>query len=273
VDKRVRWEDGEHFWEQMRRVSSLYKTQVNFYIEMLCICIEMLRICIEMLRICIEMLRICAHLNTFFIYHNNMLGFAANTTIFNTEYKSVPENENKSKSEETVHHIKIYHRPVISCVNAQFYSRLRVSTWCEAIRNYDYTYCDPEWVNASDLTTDHFVCVPISKKEVPLTNDLLTHGATQIPEDIQDAPIDVVDEFLTYLDVKRYSDNRFIVLGLERLYLKRGLKDVVYPPNFFIDGDGWFKVVNVTKGEGVCSDCKEAELVENVLVHSSMSLL
>jgi hypothetical protein len=128
---------------------------------------------------------------------------------------------------------------------------------------------DPEWVTASDLTENHFVCVPINKKAVPLTDDLLTHGSTQIPEDIQDAPMEVVEEFLTYLDVKRYSDNRFIVLGLERLYLKRGLKDVVYPPNFFIDEDGWFKVMDVTKGGGVCSDCKEAELVENVLVRST----
>jgi hypothetical protein len=198
-----------------------------------------------------------------------MLGFTANTTIFTTEYKSVPESDNESKNEETVHHIKIYRRPVISCVNAQFYARLRVATWCEAIRNYDYTYLDPEWVNASDLTENHFVCVPINKKAVPLTDDLLTHDSTQIPEDIQDAPMEVVEEFLTYLDVKRYSDNRFIVLGLERLYLKRGLKDVVYPPNFFIDWDGWFKVISVAKGEGVCSDCKEAELVENVLVRST----
>jgi hypothetical protein len=207
-----------------------------------------------------------------------MLGFTANTTIFTTEYKTVKsdnESDNKSDKKQTIHHIKIYHRPVISCVNAQFYARLRVATWCEAIRNYDYSYLDPEWITSSDLTTDHFVCVPINKKAVPLTDDLLTHGATQIPEDIQDAPLEVVDEFLQYLDVKRYSDNRFIVLGLERLYLKRGLmKDVVYPPNFFIDGDancnadrnGWFKVIDVTKGEGVCSDCKEAELVENVRV-------
>jgi len=207
-----------------------------------------------------------------------MLAFTSDTTIFTTEYKKVEAadalrseaadahsmNNVDNNTNTTLDIITIYHRPSISCVNAQFYSRLRVSTWCEAIHNYDYTYCDPEWVNASDLTTDHFVCVPISKKEVPLTNDLLTHGATQIPEDIQDAPIDVVDEFLKYLDVKRYSDNRFIVLGLERLYLKRGLKDVVYPPNFFIDEDGWFKVMDVSKGKGVCVDCKEVELVENV---------
>jgi hypothetical protein len=206
-----------------------------------------------------------------------MLGFSANTTIFTTEYKTVKsdnESDNKNDKKQTVHHIKIYCRPVISCVNAQFYARLRVAIWCEAIRNYDYTYLDPEWITASDLTENHFVCVPINKKAVPLTSDLLTH-TTQIPEDIQDAPLEVVDEFLNYLDVKRYSDNRFIVLGLERLYLKRGLmKDVVYPPNFFIDcngdcnGDrnGWFKVISVTNGEGICSDCKEAKLVENVLV-------
>ena len=216
-----------------------------------------------------------------------MIGLTPNTTIFTTEYtsiasvKSVDDTDNdntNSDSKQPVDRIKIYRRPTISCVNAQFYAMLRVATWCEAIRNYDYTYLDPEWVAASDLTENHFVCVPINNKSEPLTNDVLTH-ANQIPEDIQNAPLEVVEEFLSYLDVKRYSDNRFITLGLERLYLKRGLmKDVVYPPNFFIDdGDrngnrngnrnGWFKVVSVEKGEeSVCF--VDAELVENVLVRA-----
>ena len=210
-----------------------------------------------------------------------MIGLTPNTTIFTTEYTSVKsvadsENDSESDNKQIIDRVTIYRRPTISCVNAQFYARLRVATWCEAIRNYDYTYLDPEWVAASDLTENHFVCVPINKNALPLTNDVLTH-ANQIPEDIQNAPLEVVEEFLSYLDVKRYSDNRFITLGLERLYLKRGLvRDVVYPPNFFIDGNsgcnenrnGWFKVVGVEKGEeSVCF--VDAELVENVLVRKA----
>ena len=220
-----------------------------------------------------------------------MIGLTPNTTIFTTEYTSIAsvKSDNESDNKQIIDRVTIYRRPTISCVNAQFYARLRVATWCEAIRNYDYTYLDPEWVAASDLTENHFVCVPINKNALPLTNDVLTH-ANQIPEDIQNAPLEVVEEFLSYLDVKRYIDNRFITLGLERLYLKRGLvRDVVYPPNFFIDDDcngdrngnrngdrngnrngdrnGWFKVVGVEKGEeSVCF--VDAELVENVLVRA-----
>lgn len=67
----------------------------------------------------------------------------------------------------SIHSIRImYHPYAIQCTDEHpFYVVERKRTWNNALRRYDYAFTEPAWINAKDLTNNHFSGMPVNSEE------------------------------------------------------------------------------------------------------------
>lgn len=167
--------------------------------------------------------------------------------------------------------IEILDRNPIRCTSTQlFYARIRIPTIHHRVR-----YCmygEPRWIPACELTENHLIAMPMNRDNTPLTNGDV---GNQIPEDIQSAPVETIQEFLNDLKVVQTPE---IVLGMQRLqykldYAKNNSQSYTkhgYPPKIIVESEYiWFQVNNAketSEVEPTFSLSNNSYCIENVFV-------
>ena len=144
----------------------------------------------------------------------------------------------------------------IQCTDEHpFYIRERYRTWNHSMRKYEYIFSEPEWKPSSKLSTSDYLGMKINDQshlpELYLNNPDIWFWMGQligqeclvenisykkkmvIPEWIQNAPINLIQEFVNGYQTSSnviLNQNLFMMtslsytlaLGLQRLYLKLG---------------------------------------------------
>jgi DNA (cytosine-5)-methyltransferase 1 len=89
----------------------------------------------------------------------------------------------QQKSEATnINSIKItYHPHLINCTNEHpFYVRKRLREWDNSKRDYTYSFTEPSWIKAQDITDNHYSGFPVNNDSiVPTINNITIDNKDQ----------------------------------------------------------------------------------------------